>query len=269
VDPRLIAAGIAPGLGPLSPGAPRRGAQAVVTPWLDAGSIPRVWVKVHHSVGVARREAAFVGAFLASGPMRAWVPPLLHHEGATLVWGARPGVPWDQVAAGERAKAARALGEALRVLHASPWIDPDPVPLREAVGRRLEAWRQDEPGWVRRLLALRDEVAPATWRRVPAHRDVQGGNVLWDEASGVLTLLDFGQARPDLAHADLAKLGADVLDPSGPLRAPFFEAYGPTDPAAVALAVALHGLATRSWGRRHGDPGVEAAGDAILAAWGR
>jgi hypothetical protein len=267
VDPRLIAARVAPDLGLLTPGAPRQGAQAVVTPWVDADGAPRLWVKVHQNEGVARREARFFLDFLASGPMCAWVPPLLHHEGPTLVWGASRGVPWDQIPPSGRPRAASALGRALRALHDLPWIDADPVPLRDALTRRLERWREEEPRWVDRLLAARERVSAEAWRRVPAHRDVQGANVLWDEASGELTLLDFGQSRPDLAHADLAKLGPEVLDPGGPLRAPFFDAYGPTDEAALALSVGLHGLATRSWGRRHHQPEVEAAGEAILASW--
>lgn len=164
----------------------------------------------------------------------------------------------------------RAAGVALAQLHHLPHDDTDPVNTQDALQMRVHGALHsagelgDVPSELdARLRALRVEGA-----RVPCHRDFQPANWLWTR-SGALGLVDFEHSRADLAAWDLVKLDAEVFLDHPQLREPFREGYGslPSDAVRTGL-LALHGLVTWTWGRRHQAPAFEVLGSRVLTHLG-
>lgn len=154
-------------------------------------------------------------------------------------------------------------------------VDDDPVPLADALVRRLESWiERARPGLSAELLgrvveALDPGVFEGTTRRW-CHRDLAPHNwIVQPTAHGPrLWVIDFGQARPDAWLTDVLKLWDDawVRDPT--LADAFWRGYG-REPDALERArlrqlALLHGLATAAWGDRHAHAGFSHHGRAIL-----
>lgn len=178
--------------------------------------------------------------------------------------GAHPGPGWR-----EELDLAEALGCGLAALHALPFTDEDPLPLIEALPRRLAGWRSrcGDP-LLRRAGGLLPDVlarcAPGTLRRVPCHRDVHPGNVL---LGAPLALLDWEHAGPDSPWVDLLRTWEGLRPHEDPwLRA--LAAGAGLDlevgwPTLRALGL-VEGAGCLAWGARHGAPEVVARGHRLL-----
>ena len=153
-------------------------------------------------------------------------------------------------------------------------VEPDPMPLSEALTRRLDAWLQRARRFfdAARLSSVRARFEPEAFTgiaRVAAHRDLTPDNWLCTPDSPPrLVVLDFGHARSDAPLTDLLKLwDRPWLEIPG-AEAAFFEGYGRalTDDERERLRqlALLHGLATATWGREHDAPAFASLGDAIL-----
>lgn len=174
---------------------------------------------------------------------------------------------WQAGAASESPDAVRAAGGWLRQLHDRGRVQPDELPLREALLRRRDAW-------LARATDLQVEaVAAATFEtfegssRALCHRDFTPSNWLWAPERG-LVVIDFGQARADVAAWDLVKLEGDLFARQPSLREPFYEAYGAVDAAGLRDLMLLHGLQTAVWGDTHDDPAFSALGRRLLRPTG-
>jgi len=193
---------------------------------------------LHHKVGPALRGAGLP------------LPRLLAHTDTVVVTERAPGQPlavglqpFDPPPAG----ALAALGRWLRVLHRLPDVPADPLPLDQAVARRIERTLQALPAELAHDLAphlhaplLRD--AARTW----AHRDLHPRNALWDGQA--LVLIDWEHARPDHPAVDFARVPAPLLH--GLARG-----YGPLpDPPVLRLFRVLDAATTLAWGLRHHAP---------------
>lgn len=226
------------------------------------------WVKRYPDAGAAAREALAYEGWL---PQVGWghAPWIGRCPGdpATLATRHVAGIP----ATGRRRVGdLERLGELLAALHRVPLPAVDLLPLREALLLRAEGWlrRGEVPAELaRRTLRAVGEVRWSAAARVPCHRDVQLHNLLVGDR---LVLLDFGQARPDLALVDLVKLLElpDVLTFAE--RAALLTGAGVAgdDEALDTLARlrVLHGLGTWVWCVRHGDPGAERGRQILDAA---
>lgn len=220
-------------------------------------------LKAHQSAGKYRRERDALRRF-APHP---WAPRLLAADDATrrLLIEDRPGRPGDTPADFRRA------GEVLAALHALP-APPDPLPLRDAIERRLAAaLRHAEPHLppaTRAAVAARvgDGAAFEGVERVWCHRDFAPRNWLVCDA---FTLIDYEHTAPDDPLADLVRLYDGPLVDHPDREAAFWQGYGgaltPTTRDRLDRLLALHALATATWGRRHRDSHFICRGDALLA----
>ncbi len=176
---------------------------------------------------------------------------------------------WHAGSASIEAHAVEAAGAWLRALHQRPHIDDDSLSVPDALARRLEGWsaRARDPN----LLRIAREIDVRAFEglaRVWCHRDFTPNNWLWNEDGG-LTIVDFGQARPDLALWDLVKLEATTFADDPALRRAFRTGYGtptPREARQLEQLVALHGLQTAVWGDEHHDEEFSALGRRILAS---
>lgn len=163
-------------------------------------------------------------------------------------------------------------GAWLRRLHALPCRDTDAMAPPEAIERRVASWIE-RPGsslsdasrdWVRSAI---DPRAFEGVRRVVCHRDFTPSNWLWCPE---LSVVDFGQARPDVGLWDLVKLEAGLFRQQPSARAAFFRGYGELtslDEVRLRQLVLLHGLQTAVWGDIHDDAELAAHGRDVLGAF--
>ena len=172
---------------------------------------------------------------------------------------------WQAGESSETPDAVRAAGRWLRRLHAMEHAQPDPLPVRDALLRRRDAWLE------RAVDIPIDAVSRATFasfdgaNRVFCHRDFTPSNWLWDPPRG-LVVIDFGQSRADVGLWDVVKLEGELFSRKPALREPFYEGYGDVDRAGVDELLLLHGLQTAAWGDAHGDPEFSALGRRLLSA---
>lgn len=152
---------------------------------------------------------------------------------------------------------------------------PDPMPIEEALARRMKSWAErgrlavGEELTERALAAFDTRWAVGMHRRW-CHRDFEPRNWLVEhtETGPRLWVVDFGQARVDLWLWDLVKLdtGCWVEQPSS--RAAFFEGFGRPLTEVEELGLrqlgVLHGYQSLVWGREHGDVHFERLGLEIL-----
>jgi aminoglycoside phosphotransferase (APT) family kinase protein len=175
----------------------------------------------------------------------------------------------------ERAALYRGLGRFLAALHAVPHVDDDPVSVEDALRERVASWVSKGEGVVDEDLldGVREAFAGPLPRlpRVPCHRDLGLHNALVDVAadgSVTVTVIDFGQSRPDVWLADLVKLFQRPTEVAPADHRAFFEGYGRRLTADEARLLprlrALHGLATWVWGAEHGDAAGVRAGRRVL-----
>ena len=253
---------------------------------LDRGSQARVWrvrtgqgasaiVKQSHDAASHRREVAAYDAW--GDALGAWVPrrlAFLPTVGAlVLEWVAGRPASDPGVDPASRLVLHREAGRFVAALERLD-VPADPLPLHEALPRRLDAWIDRAQGFFpkARLASLRARFDPQAFvgvTRVAAHRDLSPDNwLLVDGAPPRLVVLDFGQARADAPLTDLLKLWDRPWRETPGAEAAFFEGYG--RPLSIEererlhqLGI-LHGLATATWGREHDVPHFAALGDAIL-----
>ncbi|MCX4241460.1 aminoglycoside phosphotransferase family protein [Paraliomyxa miuraensis] len=234
------------------------------------------YLKVHRVPDKWRRERALLQRL--AEPPAAPVPAVLAHdaEGLALLLEARPGVQASTHAwtAEQRIALHEQAGRFRRRLDAVPLDGEDDLPLPDAMDRRLRAWIErartglDAP-LLRAVQAAFDsrcfEHADRRW----CHRDFGPYNWIVDPSGPHLSVIDFGQARPDAWLMDVIKLWDEpwVHDPA--LADAFWRGYG-RKPASIErqqlrqLAL-LHGLATATWGDRHHHAHFSRHGRAVLA----
>lgn len=199
---------------------------------------------------------------LSAGEATGGVPSILARPAASVVV-----LSWHSGNPEASAEAVRAAGAWLKRLHAAPCVCDDPLDPRDALLRRRDAWleRACDDLDVSRVEAL-DFGAFEGVQRVTCHRDFTPSNWLWDTECG-LTVVDFGQSRPDVALWDLVKLEAELFRAQPQLREAFYGAYralGVEDEARLQTLVLLHGLQTAVWGDTHDVAEFSALGRAIL-----
>jgi hypothetical protein len=200
-------------------------------------------------------------------------------EPLALLIEALPGRPGDRALGSAELELAahRAAGAALGRLHALPVSDPDPLPLAEALPRRLSAWLDRAGGLVdagtRRRASERfgDGAAFEGQARAACHRDVEPRNwlvVVEESRLRRLSLIDFEHARLDCALVDLVKLASGAWAGRPDLEAEFLEgrggALGEADRDRLERLAILHDVATLVRAAEHGDSaGRECARDRL------
>lgn len=238
---------------------------------------PLAYLKRHRVHDKWRRERMILGQLRR--PPAAPVPELLDSDerGLALLLRACPGVPATQTSlapADERSLHEQA-GHFRRRLDAVPVEEDDPLPVPEALARRLRAWLERarpslSPALLQRVEAAFDvgpfEGATRRW----CHRDLGPHNwIVEPTASGPrLHVIDFGQARPDAWLVDVLKLWDDAWLGDPALADAFFRGYGraldPREHAQLRQLALLHGLATAAWGDRHAHEHFSRHGRAVL-----
>lgn len=218
-----------------------------------------------------------IDALRAWGPrLQPWVPRLLavDERAGWFDLEDRPGAAPSSD--GLPPEVAREAGRCLRVLHELSVEDTDPVPLADAIERRLARFRAEAAGYVdpARIGVIVDRVQAALqataeadrlWR-VPCHRDFAPYNWLVT-SEGDLTVLDFEHARLDWAPLDRARLDALVLAEHPEARAAFDASYPPPISEAVRWALAdWEAARTYVWGRMHDDAEFVARGERMMQA---
>lgn len=207
-------------------------------------------------------------------------PPLLAADpaGHVLLLGVLPGTrasdrTWSPH---ERRALHEQAGRFRRRLDAIPIEAPDPLPVPVALARRHRAWCQRArphlpPALLARVTGAFDarcfEGATRRW----CHRDLAPHNwIIQPTPEGPrLGVLDFGQARPDVWLVDALELwDRDWVDDPA-LADAFFAGYGrrpdPTEQRQRSQLALLRGLATATWGERHGHADLSRRGRALLA----
>ncbi len=192
------------------------------------------------------------------------VPTLLSRPAPELVV-----LTWHDGVPSVGAQTVRLAGVWLRALHECEGTFCDPLPVPDAIGRRRDAWLERARPHLSAPVRARllETIEPGVFtglKRTACHRDFTPSNWLWSDA---LTVIDFGQARPDLPLWDLVKLEAETFHEHPDLRSTFFEGYGSLDAqdeVRLGQLVLLHGLQTAVWGDSHGDAAFSSLGRQIL-----
>ncbi|MCA9707376.1 MAG: aminoglycoside phosphotransferase family protein [Myxococcales bacterium] len=256
--------------------AAREGVEARVWQLCAEGQVI-AYLKQHRVSDKWRRERAILEQL--ARPPAAPVPVVLGAEPAqrVLLLSVLDGAPAEAVrtTAAQRRALHTQAGRLRRRLDAVPVDEPDPTPLPEAIARRQRAWgERARPHLPAALLArVRRAFEVACFEgqaRRWCHRDLAPHNWLYDPGPGGprLGVVDFGQARPDDWLVDVLKLWDRSWVQQPDLADAFWAGYGRRlDPAEVhrlrQLAL-LHGLATATWGHRHGDRALAEHGHATL-----
>lgn len=232
----------------------RRGSSQGAVYVVEAGGGGRFVVKEASRAAIERERRGLEAATVSGVPTVLAMP-----EPTVLVLSWHPGRPSNEP------QAVRAAGRWLRGLHERGIVEPDPLPIREALVRRRDAWLRRAGGLDTSAVASATFEAFNGAKRVLCHRDFTPWNWLWDVDRG-LTVIDFGQSRADLAQWDLIKLEGDLFVREPSLREPFYEGYGPVERTGLAELLLLHGLQTAVWGDTHGDPEFSTLGRRLLGA---
>lgn len=236
----------------------RDAAQSVV---LGVHGVAAAVLKIHRAPAKYRRERDALRAF-ADAP---WCPELIAVDDRARLLLTRwcPG-PWPDTPA-----AWRRAGEVLAELHDRP-AAPDPVPLAEAIARRLADAMARSEGHVddetrdRVAGIVGDGAAFAAVERAPCHRDYAPRNWLAG-ADDALVVIDWEHARADDPLVDLLRLYDGPFIDRPDREAAFLAGYArPVDGDRLRRLVALHGLVTLTWGLHHGDPTYTERGRLIL-----
>ncbi len=235
------------------------------------------YLKLHRVGDQWRRERAILEQLAV--PPKVGVPTVLAGDEArrVLLLSALPGTPADR-SPGDLAwqrSLHRQAGCLRRRLDAVPVDEDDPTPLTDAIVARYRAWRDRarshlEPELLNRVERSIDPDAFAGAVRRWCHRDLAPNNwIVHERPDGPrLGVIDFGHARPDVWLVDVLKLWDDAWVEHPALEEAFWDGYGhrPTPPERRQLQqlAILHGLATATWGDRHGDGPRSRHGRAVL-----
>lgn len=238
--------------------------------WRVDGAFP-LFVKRHRSVRKHRQELRAYRDWLPRHPGRH--PELLGHDDRVLVLQGLPGdlvqdLPPDDARLPDLHRQA---GRWLRTLHHLPFTDDDPMPLDEALQRRLAGWRKRAgphiaPEILERIHRNLASLPFGALARVPCHRDFSPRNLLVDGAD--LGVIDLEHAHPDVFLVDLVKLVAEAWVERPDLERAFYDGYGrglDADEARLLdVLVALYGVGTVAWAVEHRDPAFEGLGRTML-----
>lgn len=244
----------------------------------DRDDHPIAYLKQHRVPDKHRREQAILERLRE--PPAAPVPEVIASdaEGLVLLLRACPGVPATELSLppdDERSLHEQA-GRFRRRLDAVPMAEDDPVPLADALARRMESWlaraRPSLPPRVRQRVEEAFDPAPFEGEaRRWCHRDLGPHNWIVEPTphGPRLSVIDFGQARPDAWLVDVVKLWDDAWIHDPALADAFWSGYG-REPSAREQAqlrqlALLHGLATATWGDRHGHWSFSRRGRLVLA----
>ena len=210
------------------------------------------------------------GAHLVSLDTPEVLPPLPGDDRRTLRLRLLPGCALVEVPHWrERLDVAERLGAGLVELHGLPCPN-DPLPLDQALARRMSGWLGRDRGAL--PAALRSEVERAfdpsplaLVDRTPTHRDVHEGNVLVHE--GRLALLDWEHARADCPWFDVVRTwgGTPAEDDAWTLtlaRAAGLDPIGDRD--ALRAVGLLEGVGSIVWGVQHGQAAQAERGESLL-----
>lgn len=166
-------------------------------------------------------------------------------------------------------------GRLRRHLDAIAVDEADSIPLPEALRRRHRTWSERARGHLddAALAAIEAAFHPDALADVPrrwCHRDLTPSNwIVQSTTAGLhMGVIDFGQARPDAWLADVVKLWSSPWREDPTLAESFWRGYGrlPSAPErdAIRQLALLHGLATATWGDRHGHAELSAEGRRVL-----
>ena len=222
-------------------------------------------VKLYRSTASAAREIHAYDRWAPS--LRRWTVPFYGvppDDPGALVLGHAPGAVGTASASADVFASA---GRFAAALHGVARFDEDPVPLEAALARRLQGAFQRAGHRFGDALRLQVEalvLGNSLGLRVPCHRDFHPRN--WQLDGDRVTILDFGQARPDWWLVDLVKL----VFWWQPVQAKaFFEGYGrgltPEEDRSLLGLVALHGVSSLNWAERHGLTRPRQEGERALA----
>lgn len=231
------------------------------------GAVWRVTVRREARVLVKQASGAAIDR-------ECWGLEVARATGSTPVLLSRPAkdlvvLSWHEGVSSLASDAMRSAGAWLRGLHGLGGAFEDPLSVSDAIGQRRDAWLSRAQPFLpeetrARLHKAIDPAAFASLQRTACHRDFMPTNWLW---SGALTVIDFGQARPDVPLWDLVKLEAETFHEHPELRSTFLDGYGPLDTQAedqLGQLVLLHGLQTAVWGDIHDDAGFSRLGRQVL-----
>lgn len=257
-------------LGPVTAVEDRSWAHGVTRVYRVATASGTAFVKVHSQLRKFDQERRayeeWVPALAASGVLVAEVlgaDPALRALALTDLGGVAPDPADPRVHA--------QAGAALAALHGLPFVDADPMPVREAVLARTARWAGEARGLLPAEVVARvtAEVAASSasfdgGRRVPCHRDFSPRN--WMIRDGRFGLIDFEHAAPDIRWVDFVRLAEDAWRHPGARRA-FVEAYGrpwsEVDAERFRCLTWLHALSTWVWAATHRDTAYEAQAQAL------
>ncbi|MEE2789168.1 MAG: aminoglycoside phosphotransferase family protein [Myxococcota bacterium] len=219
------------------------------------GHQPMAVVKRHHHASKARHE--WITYDRLQGPLSAWLPPrygFIEHVSPLLLLAWQP--PWTDTSDVYPTRDAYEHGSFLRALHAVEHQDTDQMSPRDALHLRFSRVRAATPSLcthvVERVASL---LAMGTaGSRVFCHRDFTARNWRRKPTSGGLCVIDWGQARADVAASDFVHLVPAWLGRPDAYTQ-FIEGYGRAfDSGEVAWilgVMGLHGMASVAWGERH------------------
>jgi len=269
---RMLYAVVEAAVGPIARAQPcTRGTTARV--WCIDAAHGRFAVKVH-ARGRAFEQERTALVRLAGAADDPW-PQLVasDRDRLAIVTTWLPGTRADDPAIDPRTRARvfAAAGALRRRFDALPCDDDDPLPLPDALERRMAAALAslDRDVVARVQTNWRPHVFASATRRF-CHRDFAPHNWLVADGGLRLRVIDFGHARADHPLVDLARALSPVWGAPAQ-RSALLTGYGRAlAPAALAelrQLELLDAVATAAWGRRRGDTALAHGGHAAISAW--
>lgn len=231
-----------------------------------------VFVKRHRSRRKHQQELRAYQDWLPALPAGAHPRLLAHAPGVLVIEGLSGGLLQDLPPDDPRLPGLyEQAGRWLHRLHTLPFEDDDPLPVPEALRRRMKGWVRRAAGSIDPQLLAEVERPVHTdvfagVLRVRCHRDFSPRNLLVD--GDALAVIDLEHARPDVALVDLVKLYTEPFVGRPDLQEAFHRGYGRPLSARERLQldvlIGLYGIGTVVWARDHGDPAFEAHGRRML-----
>ena len=160
-------------------------------------------------------------------------------------------------------------GSFLASLHSLEFQDPDEMPLKTALLKRLELFNKEagrllEGEYLNDINAqIKSLLSEVHLQRVPCHRDFMEYNWLL-KSDGTIWFFDFEHARPDYWLLDLCKMNALVWLERPYLKDAFFQGYGyepkEWEESLLRLWSVVWSVGTLEWAMVHGDGRYEKQG---------
>ena len=213
-----------------------------------------------------QQEVAFYRDF---APRLQNVPRLLEadEEKGTLLLTEIPGTAVSSHP--DPAQVYKQAGAFLGSLHSLEFRDPDEMPLKVALLKRLELFNQEAGRLLEREylndinLQIKSLLSDVHLQRVPCHRDFMEYNWLLT-SDGTIWFFDFEHARPDFWLLDLCKMNALVWLAKPHLKDAFLQGYGyepkEWEESLLRLWTVVWSVGTLQWAMAHGDGRYELRG---------